>query len=147
MYDLRILLIWFALGFLLYLITIKPEQARENGKQKSGRKPVAKIGFSSGLGWEPAGIDRDVVDRLREMSFVDAFDPVDYNPGNNAAKMIPRGLILSLGVIPLGLEGNILVLAMVDPFDLGAVDMIRDLTGREIRTVKIANRDFKSIVG
>ena len=136
MYDLRILLIWLVLGLLLYLIANKPErEEKENTKTKTA---VQK---------DKRNVERFVIDQLREMDFVDKFDLTAFIPSNQSRGMISVKIMLNLGVAPLRIENEVLVLAMVDPYDLETIDIVREITGREVKPVLITRNELIAVVG
>ncbi|MBU1023101.1 hypothetical protein KKB99_02340 [bacterium] len=136
MYDLRILLIWLVLGFLLYLIADRPgSEKKENAETKTALKK------------DKRNVERYVIEQLREMDFVDKFDFAAFIPSNHSRDLIPVRIMLELGVAPLRIENGILVLAMVDPYDLEAIDTVRYITGREIKPVLISKIELLAVVG
>ena len=143
MYDLRILLIWVSLGFLLYLITIRPEPLRD--QKKSGRDLKTQKSFSE-LDWLVSRSDHVLIERLNETRFVEGFNRTSYKPGDYPDGLIPDYIIQDLSILPLSADGEVLVLAMVDPFDLNAVDLVREMTGMIVKPVKIRKKDFKRLV-
>ncbi|MDR1978566.1 MAG: GspE/PulE family protein [Synergistaceae bacterium] len=56
-----------------------------------------------------------------------------YTPMSEALKSIPRGVAERLKLVPLSIERNMLLVAMVDPLDLLAQDEVRILTGYDLR--------------
>ena len=70
------------------------------------------------------------------MEFVDLVE-VTVDPA--AASLIPDALARRYGALPIGFEGERLVIAMADPGNVLAVDDIRAITGREIIT-RVATR-------
>jgi hypothetical protein len=143
MYDLRILLIWFILGMLLYLIVIKPEKQEE---QKSKTAESDEVDASHrGLGLFMSKSDIEIVSRLRNFDFIEKYNPVLHSPGNRLWEVLPGNMIFDLGIFPLKMDNEELVLAMIDPFDMNTLDLVRELTGKRIKPVLITNRDFRSI--
>lgn len=146
MYDLRILLIWFALGFLLYLISVRPETQKTDNVRKPSGKFRASGDFTSDWGWQFSSSDQVLINRLRETSFVESFDQSKYKVADNPVGLIPSDVVENLGIFPLKVEGEFIVLAMLNPFDMHAVDLVREITGLKVKPIAIAQKDFKSIV-
>lgn len=146
MYDLRVLVIWLVLGFLLYLITIKPERAASEKKRDENQYESDDI---AGLDWKGPvkQSDREVINKLRSMRFINHIDMTVFKSADCPMGLIPGELILELEVIPLRVENKTLILAMIDPFDLNAIDMVREITGHEVKPVIIAQKEFRQIIG
>jgi len=144
MYDLRILFVWMILGILLYLIAIRPEKSSERVERK---KKLRESFQSDELPRKMAGssIDTVIENRLKEMSFLPRFDARSGAAGI-ARGTLPRELIVSRGVLPVRVEGDVMILAMVNPFDLKTIDEVRELTGRIILPVEITANDFGIVV-
>lgn len=56
-------------------------------------------------------------------------------PSQDALGKVPPHVCRQLQVIPVRLQGDLLVLAMRNPLDLDAIDMVRNLTGQRIEPV------------
>ena len=89
--------------------------------------------------------DTVIENRLKEMSFLPRFDAKSGAAGI-ARGTLPRELIVSRGVLPVRVEGDVMILAMVNPFDLKTIDEVRELTGRIILPVEITANDFGIVV-
>jgi len=144
MYDLRILFVWMILGFVLYLIAIRPDKSTAKVKQRAKSRHnfrkdefPFRISISSG--------DPVIERRLKEMNFLPRFD-IKSGTVRMAKGTLPTELIVSRGVFPVRVEGDVMVLAMVNPFDLKTIDEVRELTGREILPVEITAKDFGIVV-
>ncbi|MCL6596497.1 MAG: GspE/PulE family protein [Firmicutes bacterium] len=59
-----------------------------------------------------------------------------------AARRIAREQAEAWRALPIADEGGVLVVAVVDPFDVWALDNVRLATGREVRPVVVTARDF-----
>jgi hypothetical protein len=146
MYDLRILLIWFALGFLLYLISVRPEAQKTETSRKPSGKFRASGDFTTDWGWQFSSSDQVLIERLRETNFVESFDRKKFKVADSPVGLIPTDVVENLGIFPLKIEGEFVVLAMLNPFDINAVDLVREITGLKVKPVAIAQKDFTSIV-
>lgn len=70
----------------------------------------------------------------------------DFSPDEVAIGAIPRELILKYEAIPLRVEDDRIHVAMLDPFNLTALDDIRFATGRKLVVVSCTEGDFASFV-
>ena len=55
-----------------------------------------------------------------------------FTPDEQLLRQVPARVKLDLGVLPLARWDSVMAVAMLDPFDLDAVDQARELTGCEI---------------
>jgi hypothetical protein len=146
MYDLRILLIWFALGFLLYLISVRPETEKMDELREPSGKIRVNGDFTTDWGLQFSSSDQVLIKRLKETNFVESFDRNKFKVADCPVDLIPFHVIENLGIFPLKIEGEFVVLAMLNPFDLKALDLVREITGLNVKPVAIAQKDFRSIV-
>lgn len=70
----------------------------------------------------------------------------DFSPDAVAMGAIPRDLLLKYEAIPLKIEGDKLHVAMLDPFNLHALDDIKFATGKKLVVVSCTEGDFSSFV-
>lgn len=145
MYDLRILLVWLVLGFLLYLITIQPDKSESEIDENPDQKKREKF-TGSDLSKPEKKSDGFVIRRLRSLAFVEQFDLSKFELSSRPVGLLPGEIILDLEVIPLKVENDILILAMIDPFDLHAIETVRKLTGYKINPQSIAQSEFRKII-
>ncbi|MDQ1366602.1 MAG: type pilus assembly protein PilB [Acidimicrobiaceae bacterium] len=77
------------------------------------------------------------------LSFVDLSDyPVD----KSAVALIPDGLSRRYLALPIGWDGNRLIVAMADPSNVFAIDDIRHLTGREVQAVVATRASIQTAI-
>ncbi|MDQ1412193.1 MAG: type pilus assembly protein PilB [Acidimicrobiaceae bacterium] len=77
------------------------------------------------------------------LSFVDLSDyPVD----KSAVSLIPDGLSRRYLALPIGWDGNRLIVAMADPSNVFAIDDIRHLTGREVQAVVATRASIQTAI-
>ena len=69
-------------------------------------------------------------------------DIANYDSDPSAALMLKTDLMERYAVLPLKVEDGELVLAMVDPANIFAIDDVRIVTGKEIRPVVVAQSDL-----
>ncbi|MHB8636790.1 MAG: GspE/PulE family protein [Fimbriimonadaceae bacterium] len=75
---------------------------------------------------------------LNALAAQDGVSPwrIDERPPTQAALIkVPPHVCRALQVIPVRVQGDLLVLAMRNPLDLDAIDMVRNLTGQRIEPV------------
>ncbi|HWJ03137.1 MAG TPA: ATPase, T2SS/T4P/T4SS family [Verrucomicrobiae bacterium] len=121
---------------------ISPEQLQEaldiqaNTKEKIGSILV-------GLGYLSEPNLMAVLEFQLGIPYVNiAKTPVD----SQIAQLIPENLAVRHKVIPIGKRGNKLILAMVDPLNVFAIDDIRISTGMDITPVLAAESDISMAV-
>ncbi|MFH0800779.1 MAG: ATPase, T2SS/T4P/T4SS family [bacterium] len=71
----------------------------------------------------------------------------DYTVSPEALALIPKKAALEWKIIPISLKSSRLMVAMVDPGDIAALDFVRQLTGKEVRAVYATREDIdKSLI-
>jgi len=73
-------------------------------------------------------------------SFLASLEGISVDP--EALRLVPKTWALEHRVLPLSLEDNEIVVAMADPFDVVAVDDLRKMTGKRVRTVGAPETDI-----
>ncbi len=69
-----------------------------------------------------------------------------YKVDPNVIKLIPKKIAKRYQIIPISKMGNTLVVAMVDPLNIFAIDDIRAITGFDINPIITADRDIKEAI-
>ena len=67
-------------------------------------------------------------------------DLSQYPPSKEALKLLNKDLALQLEVIPLAIKGSTLDIAMVNPYDINAVDIVQRRTGLNIN-ILVADKE------
>ena len=109
---------------------VTPEQlqsALEKQRQLGGQKQIGDLLVSMGVITE-----RDRTAVLGEHWGVEYADLVNEPPDPQATGLISQDLARRYKVIPVGVTGNRLRLAMKNPLDIFATDEIRLMTGKEV---------------
>ena len=75
---------------------------------------------------------REVAEAIAHQSGKPYIDLSQYPPSKEALRLIDKNLAKQFQVIPFQVEGNKLYLAMTNPYDLNAIDIVRRVTGKEI---------------
>ena len=92
--------------------------------------------------------DEQIRGALREQMGVDVVDLGTVKPDPSVLRLIPIDLVKKYEVIPLNLENRRLFVAMLDPYNLIAIDDIRFATGfREITVVTAGEEEFRRFIG
>ncbi|HEY8965629.1 MAG TPA: GspE/PulE family protein, partial [Candidatus Methylacidiphilales bacterium] len=70
------------------------------------------------------------------------FQDVIYDIPANVISLLPRAEATRYGVIPLGLDGNVLRLATSDPYDYDSIDALQQKLGLEISSVAVPKSEI-----
>jgi type IV pilus assembly protein PilB len=70
-----------------------------------------------------------------------------YKIDPNVIKLIPKKIARRYQIVPISKMGNTLVVAMVDPLNIFAIDDIKAITGFNISPIITADRDIKEAIG
>ena len=85
-----------------------------------------------------------VLGRQSELPYVSlATQPIDID----LLRSVPDWVITTHRVMPFAREGNEVLLAMVDPSDVAAIDQVRIFTRAAVRPFQTTERDFNVVVG
>lgn len=103
----------------------KLQDALENQKQ-TGRR-LGEVIVEMQL-----AVEEEVMDVLAKQLNIEKLDMYEANIDQDIAKLVTPDLIQRHQAFPIRLEGNNLVVAMVDPLNLLAIDDIRLSTGYEV---------------
>ena len=79
--------------------------------------------------------ETDLVSTLASQLGLSFVDLSDYPVDKTAVALVPDTLARRYLAIPIGYDGDRLVVAMADPSNVYAIDDIRHLTGRDVRAV------------
>jgi len=63
-----------------------------------------------------------------------------YNPSVEALKLLDKNMALQLEAIPIEVKGEVLKVAVSDPFNVNVVDIIKKRTGREVE-ILVSDRE------
>lgn len=69
-----------------------------------------------------------------------------YKVDPNVIKLIPKKIAKRYQIVPISKMGNTLVVAMVDPLNVFAIDDIKAITGFNISPIITADRDIKDAI-
>jgi type IV pilus assembly protein PilB len=107
--------------------------------QRETREPLAQTLANMGLITEKE--KAKVLGKQWGIPFIDLADhPIDPD----IVKLIPQHLLQRLKVLPLSKQANRLVVAMVNPLDVFAIDQMRLVSGMEIDTLLATEDDINA---
>jgi type IV pilus assembly protein PilB len=110
-------------------------------EQEKAGKSLARVLIDSGMVGEP-----DLVAALAKQIGLPFVDLAEAQLDITAASLIPEALAKRYNALPIRYEGDALVVAMSDPGNVFALDDIRTLTGRELRTVVATRTDIVNAI-
>ena len=88
--------------------------------------------------------ETDLVSTLATQLGLSYVDLSDYPVDKSAVALVPDNLSRRYLAIPIGFDGNRLVVAMADPSNVYAIDDIRHLSGREVQAVVATRGSIQS---
>jgi type IV pilus assembly protein PilB len=71
---------------------------------------------------------------------------LDYPVDHNAVALVPSTMCRRYGVLPISIAGGYLILAMVDPGNVFAVDDVRAIAGRQVKCVVAERADLYAAI-
>jgi len=85
---------------------------------------------------------------VRERCALLGIEWLDKTPASDpaAAELLAPELAVRLGAVPIAIEGNRLVVAMLDPLDTAAVDEIGAVTSRSVRRIGLDAPAFRDLM-
>ena len=89
--------------------------------------------------------EEQLMNALSEQKGIERIEISSYLIDPEVIKLIPKKLAERYKVIPLSKEGNTLILGMVNPFDVEALDVVSRFTGLKIKPVKIKEQEFEDV--
>lgn len=118
---------------------ITPEQLRIALElQKRTSKLLGEILID--LGFVEESVISSLLSRDLGATYLASLEGVSVDP--EALKLVPKQWALGRKVLPLSLEEQEITVAMADPFDVVAVDELRRMTGKRVRTVGAGESDI-----
>ena len=89
--------------------------------------------------------EEQLMNALSEQKGIERVSLSSYILDPEVVKLIPKKVAERFKVIPISREGNTLILGMVNPFDLEAIDIVSRLTHLRIKPVSITEEEFESV--
>lgn len=102
-------------------------------------RPAEEILISSGLVTE-AALARLIAEAYR----VPFMTLLDQYVSPDVARLVPRDVAENYSLLPVEREGDVLTVAMADPLDLMAEDLVRFMTSCQIRRVMVPRSELMS---
>ncbi len=111
------------------------ELARREQRQRG--HALSKVVVDLGL----VSPDR-VAEFLADQAFTERVDLNEDTVDVTAVELIPREIAREYRLLPIGQENGTLVVAMADPYDIRAIDRVRQITGLNLRIVAATEHDI-----
>ena len=89
--------------------------------------------------------EHQITEALGRQLGVNLYRPDKYPINPQLAAMVPAEVAHKHRVVPLAQEPHLLLLGMVDPLDIGAMDLIEDLTHMEVEPVVCTDRQMNQL--
>jgi general secretion pathway protein E/type IV pilus assembly protein PilB len=90
--------------------------------------------------------EEEVLPLLAEQLGMEFLDLSEYKVPSDVQNSVPLKLIHRKNLMPLKRDGNVLIVAASDPFDLYAMDELSTLTGLEVRSVVALPREITRLI-
>lgn len=107
-----------------------------------------KAGLKLGQYLNRQGIvsENQIVALLSTQLKIEKYHPDDYPLDLNLARLIPAEMAQKYQVAPLRKKGRLLTVAMTDPLDINALDVIEIAANSEVEPVVCTEREFNQLV-
>jgi len=113
------------------------QAARSNGQRKLLGQTLVDLGFVS---------EDKVTKAIATQAGVDYYSIESFDVDRSAVAMIDPDSARRYQALPIGFEGDRMIVAMSDPNDILAIDDIRLITGYEIKPVCVAVSELKAAI-
>lgn len=88
----------------------------------------------------------DIINLLSKQLQIGKYNPELYPVGPELAAIIPRDIATQHRLVPLSQDAFVLRIAMVDPMDINALDVIEKVTNFEVEPLICSKSDFSLLV-
>ena len=107
-----------------------------------------KAGLKLGQFLSRQGIisESQIVDLLSKQLKIEKYHPDSYPLDVNLARLIPIETAQKYQVAPLRKKGRLLTVAMTDPLDINALDIIEIAANAEVEPVVCTEREFNQLI-
>ena len=117
------------------------EQVKQALEQKDNRLKLGQFLIQQGV------IKEDqLIDLLSQQLKIEKYHPDTYPSDDNLSGMIPFDIAQKYHVSPLRKRGRLMLLAMVDPLDIKALDSIEALINAEVEPVICTEREINQLI-
>lgn len=89
--------------------------------------------------------EEQLMNALSEQKGIERISLSSYLLDPEVIKLVPKKVAERFKVIPISREGNTLILGMVNPFDLEAIDVVSRLTHLRVKPVSITEEEFENV--
>ena len=122
-----------------YLTRRQLEKAQQKAEQegKSIDKVLVEMGFVT---------EKEIAELLAKRFEVEFLDLDEVEISQEVAKLIPEHIARKYMVAPVALQGDKLVLAMVDPLNVDAIDDIRLISGYDVKPVMVTESGLNRLI-
>lgn len=90
--------------------------------------------------------EAQIVDMLSRQLKIEKYHPDSYSIDTNLARLIPVETAQKFQIAPLQKKGRLLIIAMTDPLDIGALDAIEVSTNSEVAPVVCTEREINQLI-
>jgi len=111
--------------------------ARHRSTGHSVTRLLTEMGFVS---------EQDLATAFSQHCGVPHMRLASYNIAQEVARMVPEAVAARHMLIPMSCTANVLTVAMADPFDVTAIDDVRQLTGCEIEVMVAMPSEIKAAI-
>jgi len=87
--------------------------------------------------------EEDLINALSEQKGIEKVSLSSYLIEPDVISLVPKELALRYKVIPVSLKNGVLTVAMVNPFDVDAIDLLHRITGRRIKPLAVSEEEFR----
>ena len=91
--------------------------------------------------------EEQLIDVLSEQKGIKQVKVSSYIVDPEVIKLVPKQVAEKFKLIPLSREGRVLVVGMVNPFNVEAIDVVSRLTGLRVKPVAIKEEEFEEAFG
>ncbi len=128
--------------FLVELGVITPELAEQyvEAAEREGQ-PIEVLLATNGVIGEDA-----LFEAIAQTMGVEYFNLIDFVPDAGVLRLIPAGLARLHRVLPIGAEGNTILVAFEDPFNAQAAEDLRFALNRDIQTAVCPRSKIKGLI-
>jgi type IV pilus assembly protein PilB len=122
---------------LISLVELRKAQELQKTSGDNLGKSLAKLGYVS---------DNDVAEFIATQYNVTSIDLDKYEIESSIIEFIPKEVAERHKIIPISRAGTSLVVAMIDPTDLHAIDDVKFLTGYNVEPVVAAEASIETAI-
>ena len=87
-----------------------------------------------------------IISSLSNQFQIEKYDPEKFSTGPELASIIPHTIAFKNQVVPLGKDAFVLKIAMVDPMDISALDLVESHTNMEVEPLICSKSEFNLLM-